>query len=447
MKVIICLPTARCVFLVSFIWTLATIFFLFYGIQIGKTGRPVRGEHGVGQDTHELLRIPARQDTHHQQDTTDQAKASIQKPQDAPIKQTEPPRHPASDAGLQKHIDPVHEQGHQGINETHIKPLPVPTQPTRGKTKQERYCAKFSSYFPGREPYKTTHEDINLTSSINEEDELKYATWLIEQTRRKKRVKDICRPLRAGETGEGWWEIGIFYKQHEFAEAYRHILVDDKHKVLYCSIPKAACTSWKSMLLTLTGHFNPSHPEAFRQCVHDDDFMSKHGLRMLSDPMFTKNNEVNRRGQNAVQYRLREYTKFMVVRDPIRRLLSAFQSNFRNKDNPSNESLTTGENVTLSEEFLRFLTGGIPRSPLTQPFNTLCQPCLIDYDYIATVETLDEDSEFILDRVFHTDFRLQSLQATERIDTRLLDYIPANFLKDGSRYYDYDLDYKLFGYK
>lgn len=521
----------RCVFFVSFIGILITFIF-FNGIQtqiqvvIGKRGRPAKGEHGVGRelsvgltyrtttidevksqtdkqseaannrtyfpsahhdngrlaetrshgqlydthgksntreqligihitsdthaqpDAHEQLVIPVKQGSHDQQGTHGQASVGLHEPQDTPIKPKDPQRQPASDADLQKHIEPVHNHEHHGIRETHRQP-PVrsATHPANGRAEQQFHCSKLPSFFPGREPFKTTREG-NLISSINEEDRKKYATWLLEQVRRKQRVKEVCKQHT---TSAG------LARESSLKDVYSHLLVDDKHKVLYCYIPKAACTSWRSMLLTLTGHFDPSHPEVFRQCVHDHDFTSKHGLKTLS--MFTPND---------VKQRLITYTKFMAVRDPIKRLLSAFQNKFRQfdagalpfhdnfgklmieryRDNPSNESLRTGENVTLSE-FFRFVTdANIPWGKRAEshwmPFQNLCHPCLIDYDYIATVETLEEDSNFILDRVFHTDFRLQSLQATERTDTRLLDSIPADILNEVYRHFD--VDYKMFGY-
>lgn len=319
------------------------------------------------------------------------------------------------------------------------KPVAVPRHPARKPKPPSTNICNRIGLTAGQKPFKTTRG--NSTGHVDSGDPKKYTAWLQTQEHRKQRVKEIC-------------ELHKIDRDPPRSRAiYRQMMVDDQHQVIYCSIPKAACTSWKSMLARLTGHFDPEHPEVFRHCEHDDGFMARHGLRSLASTKFT---------DRDISQRLNSYTKFFTVRHPLSRLQSAYENKFRQYDTgaipfhrhygklmiqhyrskPSLVSLRTGENVTL-EEFLRFVTDdSFPTSKRTEQhwmmFQSLCHPCLIDYDYIATVETLQEDSDFILDKVFNTDYRLQVLQATSRTNLTGFDSISPNVMEDIYRHFHND---------
>ena len=64
-----------------------------------------------------------------------------------------------------------------------------------------------------------------------------------------------------------------FCQQKNFphkVHSLRHIFVDDKHRVLYCAIPKAGCSAWKWNLVVM--NTNDTSLKVTKT-VHDDGFL------------------------------------------------------------------------------------------------------------------------------------------------------------------------------
>ena len=186
-------------------------------------------------------------------------------------------------------------------------------------------------------------------------------------------------------------------------ETFSQILVDDKYQFLYCEVPKVACTNWKRIMLILTGRMNTSDPSAIPpKDAHHQKLLR--GLHTYSP--------------DEIRYRLEHYFKFMFVRDPLERLLSAYRNKFTVKyntyfnerfgrriirqyrHNPSEESLRRGHDVRF-DEFVKYLVD--PQTTSNEPLNAhwrhyykLCQPCRVQYDFIGKYETLHEDVRYVL---------------------------------------------------
>ena len=92
-----------------------------------------------------------------------------------------------------------------------------------------------------------------------------------------------------------------------------NILVDDYHKILYCAIPKVACTNWKKVFVQFSPHVSNSRVWK----VHNSRFMQSMGLRYL-----------NTYNKSEIYHRVKSYFKFMFVRNPLERLLSAYKDKF-----------------------------------------------------------------------------------------------------------------------
>ncbi|KAG9277070.1 carbohydrate sulfotransferase 11 [Astyanax mexicanus] len=237
----------------------------------------------------------------------------------------------------------------------------------------------------------------------------------------------------------------------------KHVIVDDLHGLLYCYVPKVACTNWKRVLLVLTDESgNLRDPLQ----IPANEAHAPGRLRTLSEYSAP---EINRR--------LRGYLKFLFVREPFERLVSAYRNKFtrsyntafhrrygtriiaRHRHEPSPEALERGDDVSFTE-FVRYLVD--PGTRREEPFNehwerahTLCHPCLIGYDVVGKYEKLHEDAAYVLKLAgVDGDVSFPSLAGS----TRTTGDMAADFFKSISpeyqkKLYDlYGMDFLLFNY-
>ena len=265
-------------------------------------------------------------------------------------------------------------------------------------------------------------------------------TWLDAQSARQLRMADTCRKLEPIPPS--------------MARPYRHLLVDDEHKMLYCFIPKAACTSWKFLMLNLTrGNLKildgaseaDGHQFRMYRFVHFDK-----DLRSLSEYPPEEQDQM-----------LRTYFKFLVVRHPLDRLVSAYRDKFvKRQASFLNEAVQirilfrskfseSKKRYVTFEEFVRYvLTTGMRNVTQNQHWATyedLCQPCFIKYDYIGNLETMEEDSEVILRILGLQNLKLPRLhvQSSASYKDYFLHMKPRYFAR--AAWY-YTVDMEMFGY-
>ncbi|XP_076447012.1 carbohydrate sulfotransferase 11-like [Babylonia areolata] len=240
-----------------------------------------------------------------------------------------------------------------------------------------------------------------------------------------------------------------------------HLLVDDKNKVLFCYIPKVACSNWRRVLLVLRGRVSAA--DMMKISVHSHPALG--WLPSLSSYDLT-----------AVRYRLRHYFKFVFVRDPLERLLSAWRNKFqsnkstsvafrgayvhrivqRYRDVSNRNSLgrrASGRLMIGFDEFLRYVvdrSAGVMNEHWER-FHRLCLPCAVHYDFVGKYETMEEDAGHVL----------QLLNASHKVSfpKRSASYLHKPTSVFVSQYYrnlsasllkrvaeSYDVDFDLFNY-
>ncbi|KAL4221742.1 hypothetical protein ACF0H5_019997 [Mactra antiquata] len=226
------------------------------------------------------------------------------------------------------------------------------------------------------------------------------------------------------ETRKSWMQASCQYMNKlgyrppnfkTFQYQYRkHYMVNHEHKMLYCYLPKVANTNFRRVFLGLEGVV----PKAK---VPD---ISGYDVYFVHDDKYSYLKDFSVKQQH---YFLQSYTKFMVVRDPLERLLSGY----RNKYFHPNKQQTTQflnkitkfyqkhsyltrrkgiyirmdySNAPLAfEEFLLFFTDTYDaKAFLNEHFtasNQLCDPCYTNVDYVAKFDTLYEDVAYIFKKL------------------------------------------------
>lgn len=209
--------------------------------------------------------------------------------------------------------------------------------------------------------------------------------WIKENDLRKQRVEEVCRKynLTAGS---------LPYSRQRLNKEDVRLYVGERHGLLFCEVPKVACTNWKKVLLRLEAKFNLSIAQT--EYVHSGQKNGKYMIRLENEeyPEF------------GIQFRLKNYLKFMILRDPLERILSAYKVLVR----PGHPFFTQGrENIPKSmtkappfPEFIQLIVdANKSRKRLDRHWRSslkLCNPCEIKYDVIGKYETIDEDSNNIL---------------------------------------------------
>ncbi|XP_066940214.1 carbohydrate sulfotransferase 12-like [Macrobrachium rosenbergii] len=257
--------------------------------------------------------------------------------------------------------------------------------------------------------------------------------------------------------------------RRHMGKVYDHLKWVTEHALIYCPIFKAGSTTWMKNLLTLAGEAN------FNASLH----------AKVTSLYPTPN------GRQRIENLLQKSLKFMIVRHPFERLLSAYRDKMlrvlKTEDPYRQTQLTIlkdyghiGTNTSApgalsnggaSREnshpsFLQFLykvrddmkffwkvMDGAVVDPHWTPYWYSCAPCQIQYDIIAKMETLDIDQEFIIHAANLQDTLVNARTHASKFDgysdseTAANDYfrgVPLGLLKELEQLYW--PDFRLFGY-
>ncbi|XP_060552644.1 carbohydrate sulfotransferase 11-like [Ruditapes philippinarum] len=222
---------------------------------------------------------------------------------------------------------------------------------------------------------------------------------------RKKQVETVCAMMKENNVSP---PNQLLFRHEDL----KHLIVDDNHQILYCFLPKVANTNFRRVFLGLQGVVPKSNVGN----------ISGYEIYFKYDKTFKYLKSFKPPDQSTL---LRTYKKFIIVRDPLERLLSGYRNKFfhPNKGHKAeyhdrvtafyrnhphlirrNNVRTDFRSGELSfREFLLYMTDVYEVNEYLNehfvPSNQLCNPCNIRYDYVGKYESLETDVKYIFDHL------------------------------------------------
>ncbi|XP_061129684.1 carbohydrate sulfotransferase 12-like isoform X1 [Syngnathus typhle] len=298
---------------------------------------------------------------------------------------------------------PLRDRKHERCPQTAtVRSQPPPTLPSSFAGISSTTWANRSVLQPGR-------EDEN-----GEEDEIQDLDGSLEQIARKRRISDVC----SGTDFPGRTRAFEQIPNRELD----HLIVDDTHQIIYCYVPKVACTNWKRVMVVLAQSLvSPVSGKPYTDPeLVPPDVVHNSSLHLTFAKFWRHYGSLSR---HLMALKLQHYTKFLFVRDPFVRLISAFRNKFgrpnedfyrqfgsvilRRYGNLSEslpetaaEAFASGIKPTF-QQFVSYLLD--EETEKESVFNEhwrqvyrLCHPCQVKYDFIGRLETLETDAEHLL---------------------------------------------------
>lgn len=267
-----------------------------------------------------------------------------------------------------------------------------------------------------------------------------------EPMKRAQHLHEVCTRL------EDLGQVPIELPRH----TYEYMYVNDQYRFIFCMMPKLACTNWKRVFLALNDHF--PNKDFVMNDMHSSNVHGLHGQYGKTLVNYSP---------SEIKYRLQTYKKIIFVRDPFERILSAYRDKMFRNDSQSYINMArkikdlkrkndTSQDVNVKFlEFVQYLTDPDTfESSYEQhwaKYSHLCEPCVVQYDFIGKFETMDADIKLAfkymeIDGILKFPHRNASYSNTKSSDI-VLDYykqIPDFYLQ--KLYQLFKVDFLLFSY-
>ena len=182
-------------------------------------------------------------------------------------------------------------------------------------------------------------------------------------------------------------------------------------QVLFCKIPKSGLTTTLNLLAEAASPIG-QRPENAVDSIHHAGYMSSVGIKGW-----------NSFNASAKEHILQTYTKFMVVRHPLKRLVSAYwdkmSPNVSNrhyrglgrqvfaKHSPNATASEVKAGMAQFQDFVSEIMEGMGQDKHWRAYSRMCAPCYVHWDYIVKLESYAYDIKPILQVLSEGDSRME----------------------------------------
>ncbi|XP_074653567.1 carbohydrate sulfotransferase 10-like [Tubulanus polymorphus] len=241
------------------------------------------------------------------------------------------------------------------------------------------------------------------------------------------------------------------FKECPYTYTYKRFTVDDVHKILYCEIPKVGTSIWRYTLLHTTGKLRTTNLSLI------NNLDTKQSIYLTSLDLIRP---LSSYSQDEKTERLKTYFKFLFVRHPFERLLSAYLDKIVRKYDKgyadlepmiirsARNDVKPGDRATF-KEFAEFILLHYVDDIHWASYERLCRPCDIAYSFIGKYgDTVENDFKLVQNR-FHLEPELAKTAtlphtySSEKLNKYYKD-LPQKLIDD--LYEEYKADFILFDY-
>ncbi|KAJ9591566.1 hypothetical protein L9F63_001920 [Diploptera punctata] len=269
--------------------------------------------------------------------------------------------------------------------------------------------------------------EVKTETSINTEN------IMLEMKRRELLVMDECHE-------SGRFKVGHVLGNPKTLNVVSKMLIDRNYEVAWCPVYKAGSSTWLYVFAAMGEILTPINLHKLNT--------GKTQINELARKAYPKAPVTRERVEL-----LSQITRFIIVRHPFERILSAYRDKLEHRKNREFYYKKYGYEIQQEptfEEFLKFIVKTKKFDEHWRPFYIECAPCELNYQYILKMESLDTEQIYFATKFNLLQF-LPNITNSNPVGRTHLD-IAKNYYSQiskqllGAVYLLYEMDFRLFDY-